>query len=650
MGLTDKINLKTKVSQLYGIGPGYVKKLKNLGIETVKDLLNHLPHRYEDFSNLVKIKNLPPNQNVTIQGRILQIRTTRTHKKRMFLTEALVEDETGATRAIWFNQPFLTKNLIKGTNIALAGKVNFDQNGFYFSNPVYEITRGDFVHTRRLVPVYPETKGISSRWLRYQIKKLIQNLDLPWTLKQVHFPDSLASAQKARRKLAFEELLLLQLFILKQKEKTKKTKAPIIKFNQTLIKSFVNSLPFKLTNAQRKASWEILQDLEKPYPMNRLLEGDVGSGKTVVAAMAALEVASAHLGTVSTQPLQVAFMAPTEILAEQHYQEIAKLLKKFNLKIGLVTKSVKNLTPNIIVGTHALLNQKFNNLGLAIIDEQHRFGVRQRARLANAHLLTMTATPIPRTLALTLYGDLDISLLDEMPHGRQKIITKIVAPANRAKAYDFIRQQIKQKHQVFVICPLIEESEKLQTKAVKLEFENLKKVFPEFKIGLLHGQLKNKQEVMSDFIQNKINILVATSVIEVGIDVPNATIMLIEGAERFGLAQLHQLRGRVGRSKYQSYCFLFTESSAKKTAQRLKALLECESGFELAEKDLAIRGPGQFLGTRQSGLPDLTMASLKDLKLIKQAREKARKIFPELNQYKDLQKKLKEFKLKVHLE
>jgi len=637
-----QITLQTPVAKLYGIGPSYVKKLKKLGIETVKNLLYHLPHRYEDFSNLSKIKNLKPGQTATICGRILQIRTSKTYKKRMFLTEALVEDQTSAIRTIWFNQPFLTKNLQKGTNIALAGKINFDQNGLYFSNPVYEIAREDFIHTARLVPVYPETKGITSRWLRYQIKKLIQSLNLPWTLKQVHFPDSLKSALKAKRQLVFGELLLLQLYMLQQREKSKKPKAPIIEFNQKLIKSFVNSLPFKLTNAQRQASWEILQDIEKPYPMNRLLEGDVGSGKTVVSTIAAL--AAAHAG------YQVVFMAPTEILAEQHYQAISKLLKKNNLKIGLITKSVKKFTQNIIIGTHALLNQQFNNLGLAIIDEQHRFGVRQRAALSNAHLLTMSATPIPRTLALTLYGDLNISLLDEMPKGRQKIITKIIAPANRGKAYDFIRDQIKQKHQVFIICPLIEESAILQTKAVKLEFENLKKVFPELKIGLLHGKLKNKQEVMLDFIQNKINILVSTSVIEVGIDIPNATVMMIEGSERFGLAQLHQLRGRVGRGKHQSYCFLFTESGSKRTGQRLKALLECSNGFELAEKDLQIRGPGQFLGTRQSGLPDFAMASLADLKLIKQARQKAATIFPELGKRQDLQKKLNEFKLEVHLE
>ncbi|MFH1392503.1 MAG: ATP-dependent DNA helicase RecG, partial [bacterium] len=636
--------LKTPVSKLYGIGPSYVKKLKTLGIEKIKDLLYHLPHRYEDFSNLVKIKSLQPNQKATIQGKILQIRTTRTHRKRMFLTEALIEDETGAIRTIWFNQPFLTKSLQKGTNIALAGKVNFDQNGIYFSNPVHEIISRDktAIHTAGLVPIYPETKGITSRWLRYQIKKLIQSLSLPQALKQVHFPDSQKTADKARHKLAFEELLLLQLYILQQRAKSKKAKAPIIKFNQKLIRSFVKSLPFKLTTAQRKASWEILQDIEKPYQMNRLLEGDVGSGKTIVATIAALETAKAGY--------QAVFMAPTEILAEQHYQEINKLLKNFNLEIGLVTKSVKKLTQNIIIGTHALLNQNFDNLGLAIVDEQHRFGVRQRARLANAHLLTMTATPIPRTLALTVYGDLDISLLDEMPMGRQKIITKIVAPANRAKTYDFIRGQIKQKRQIFVICPIIEESKILQTKAVNLEFENLKKIFPEFEIALLHGKIKNKQEIMLDFVKNKINIMVATSVVEVGIDVPNATVMMIEGAERFGLAQLHQLRGRVGRGEHQSYCFLLTESSAKKTGQRLKALLECENGFELAEKDLQIRGPGQFLGIRQSGLPDFTMTSLKDLKLIKSARKKALEIFPKLNQYKDLQKKLKEFKLEVHLE
>ena len=641
------IKFKTLVSKLYGIGPSIAKKLKNLGIETVKDMLYHFPRKYEDFSNLIKIKNLKINQKASIQGKISQIRTTRTFRKRMFLTEALIEDKTGAIRIIWFNQPFLMRSIKKGTHITLAGKVNFDESGVYFSNPVYEITTKNLTHTGRLVPVYPETQGLTSRFLRYQIKNLIQNLDLPWEIKQAHFPDSQKSADKARYKIAFDELLLVQLYVLKQKQKNKKNKSPIIKFDKKLIKSFVKSLPFKLTNAQRKASFEILQDLEKPYAMNRLLEGDVGSGKTVVAIIAALQ--TAKIG------YQVVFMAPTEILAKQHYLEAKKLLKNFDLKIGLITGSCRRgvacnaPTQDILIGTHALLNQKFENLGLVIIDEQHRFGVKQRAVLANAHLLTMTATPIPRTLALTVYGDLDISLLDEMPKNRQKIITKIVAPANRNKAYDFIRKQIKQGRQIFVICPLIEESKILQTKAVKLEFENLsKKIFPEFKIDFLHGKLKEKQEIMQKFAKNKINILVSTSVIEVGIDIPNATVMMIEGSERFGLAQLHQFRGRVGRGKYQSYCFLFTESASRTTRARLKAILECDSGFELAEKDLKIRGPGQFLGIKQSGLPDLQMASLFDLKLIKKTKQEAEKIFPNLNKYKDLQKKLKTFTINLH--
>jgi len=638
-----QITLKTPVSKLYGIGPKVIARLKKLGIETVKDMLYHFPHRYEDFSNLVKIKNLQPNQTAAIKGKILQIRTTRTFKRRMALTEALIEDKSGAVRAIWFNQPFLEQSLKKGTRVALAGKISFGQNGLYFSNPVYEIGSST-IHTGRLVPIYPETKGLSSRWLRTQIKNLIKNPNIPRELKQVHFPASQEQAKKAREKIAFDQMLLIQLFVLQQKQNQKQNKARIIKFDQNLIKNFTNSLPFKLTNAQKKAAWEILQDLEKPYPMNRLLEGDVGSGKTVVAAIAALQTAKNNY--------QAVFMAPTEILAEQHYQEIKKLLaaKKYKLKIGLITGKTKKLSDNIIIGTHALLNQKFENLGLAIIDEQHRFGVRQRAKLSNAHLLTMTATPIPRTLALTVYGDLDISLLDEMPKHRKKIITKIIAPANRGQAYNFIAQQIKQGRQVFVICPLIEESDKLQTKAVLQEYENLKKIFSNFRIDYIHGKLKQKQKIMQKFAKNQIGILVSTSVVEVGIDIANASVMMIDGAERFGLAQLHQLRGRVGRGKYQSYCFLLTESSSKTTRARLKAILECDSGFKLAEQDLKIRGPGQFLGTRQSGFPDFSMKSLTNLKLIKKAREKAEKILPELDKHKDLKNQLKEFKLKVHLE
>ncbi len=629
----------------------------------------------------------------------------------MFITEAFVEDRSGAIKAVWFNQPYLANTLKEGLTVSLSGKVSFDKN-LYLSNPAYEKISppplggagGDFFlrHTGRLVPVYPETAGLTSRYLRYlislflpalaqltdwlplEVKKSQRLIDLPAALRQIHFPSSTRAAEQAKRRLAFEELFLLQTFVLTQRVKWQQKRAIKISFNERLIKDFVAKLPFKLTQAQRQAAWEILQDLAKPRPMNRLLEGDVGSGKTVVAAIAALEAARAGW--------QVALMAPTEILARQHFQTLNQLLSGHNLKVCFLSSSetkqnakeainkksllakIKSGQINIVVGTHALIQQQvsFKNLALAIVDEQHRFGVMQRAALQKnitllkdglpeqvPHLLSMTATPIPRTLALTIYGDLELSLLNEMPKGRPAIITKIVPPTKRTAAYDFIRQEIKAGRQAFVICPRIElpeENNQDEIKAVKEEYRRLsQEVFPDLKLTMLHGKLKpvEKAKVMADFSAGRTDILVSTSVVEVGIDIPNATVMMIEGAERFGLAQLHQFRGRVGRGPHQSYCLLFTDSSSQTTQSRLKALVTCRNGFELAEKDLALRGPGQFFGTSQSGLPDLPMASLIDMILIKQARTEAAKILqqdPELKKYPLLKDKLKKFQTTIHLE
>lgn len=758
--------LKTPVSKLYGIGPSYVSKLKKLGIETAKDLIFHFPHRYEDFSNIKKISDLKAGEKATIIGKILAINSIRTPRKRMFLTEAVIQDKTGAIRAIWFNQPFLSRTLKRSMPMSLSGKIGSDSDSLFLSNPVYEIVldrnaksgaptnrvptnyipaSATTTHTGRLVPIYPETQGLSSRWLRYYIKSLMYLIDkmddflpaetrrnacltnLQTALKQIHFPGSEKKAKQAKYRLAFDELFLLQFKANQEKQKWNQQKAPKIAFNQKLIKSFVKSLPFKLTNAQRKAVWQIFKDLEKTKPMNRLLEGDVGSGKTVVAAMAALSAVKKethyNASPLNNASLQIAFMTPTEILAQQHFKTFCELLGNFDINIGLLTGScfckyqkeqnkilfgqkskisepndkcqintkiqmtnikkkkinfIKNIQQgkiDILIGTHALIQEKikFKNLGLVIVDEQHRFGVKQRARLKRKitgqlphetpeivpHLLTMTATPIPRTLALTIYGDLDISVLDEMPKGRQKIITHIVAPANRRQAYEFIKGQIQSGRQAFVICPLIEESESImlsETKAVKIEYEKLNKnIFPNFKIGILHGKLKvkEKQQVMQKFKNKKLDILVATSVIEVGIDVQNATVIMIESSERFGLAQLHQFRGRVGRGKYQSYCFLFTDSGARNTSARLRALIKCENGFELAEKDLKIRGPGEFFGIRQSGLPDLCMASLTNLPLIQKTKKAVKMLLkkdPTLKKYPLLREKLKEFKQEVHFE
>jgi ATP-dependent DNA helicase RecG len=707
------MTLSTPVTELLGIGPVFQKKLKKLNIKTIRDLLYHFPHRYEDFSNIIPISQAKLNETCCVQGKILGIETSRTWKKRMFLTQAVVQDKSGTIKVVWFNQPYLTKILKKDDLVCLAGKTTLAEDGLYLSNPAYEkIGNEGFTHTGRIIPVYPETEGLSSRWLRRIIKPLLMKFSenladpLPEKVRQenqllpvqkaifeIHFPSSLALAQKAQERFAFEDLFILSLWVLRERAKLAQEKASPIPLNLQLVQNFVKSLPFKLTDAQKKVSWQILKDLEKPRPMSRLLEGDVGSGKTVVAAMAALNTVKAGW--------QVGFMAPTEILAKQHFKTVFELLKNFNINIGLLTgkqdkffsRKLKNQTIEIsrqkllektskaeidvLIGTHALIQDqvKFGKLALVVLDEQHRFGVEQRAKLTQQsniptipHLLSMTATPIPRTLALTVYGDLDLSLIDELPKGRKKIVTKIISPADRDKAYDFIRKEVKKGRQVFVICPRIEPQRSdlnnnevgpqnwAEAKAVKEEYEKLSKnIFPDLRVSMLHGKLPSteKEKVMKDFKNKKTDILVSTSVVEVGVDVPNATVMMIEGAERFGLAQLHQFRGRVGRARWQSYCFLFTDSPAKKTHQRLRALITCENGFELAEKDLNIRGPGDFSGRRQWGMPDLAMDSLKDVSLVEKTREAAKEILTgdvQLKNFPALRERMKDFQQKIHLE
>jgi len=716
---------KRPIEEVY-LAPKIQAKLKKIGIKTLKDLLFYFPYRYEDFSKLSSISQLKLNQTHSLRVKILEIKTKRTFRKKMFLTEALVNDETGTIKVIWFNQPYLTKVLKVGDFVCLAGKVFLGQGGAYLSNPVYEkITTEKLIHTNRFVPVYPETERISSRWLRSILEKLLKKIKnqikeflpleiikkyqlllLPEALQEIHFPSSLDRAEKAKFRFSFEELFLLELIVLRERLKLNQEKAPFIPLNLELIRKFVKSLPFSLTNAQKKVSWQILKDLEKPMPCSRLLQGDVGSGKTVVAIIAALNTIKAGW--------QVAFMSPTEILAKQHFKEVSNLLTPFKIRIGFLTSKEDKIISqklsfyeksgkikpevleisrskllakvrageiDILIGTHSLIQEKvkFKKLGLCIVDEQHRFGVEQRAKLCQQstisnqeptikipHLLSLTATPIPRTLALTVYGSLDLSLIDEMPKGRKKIITQIIKPQERQKTYDFIRERIKVGEQAFVICPRIEKPEDKkeenkisswsEVKAVKAEYQKLsQEIFPDLRIGMLHGKLKvkEKEKIMNDFKNKKIDILVSTSVIEVGIDIPNATIMMIEGAERFGLAQLHQFRGRVGRSDLQSFCFFFTDSSAKNVQARLKALLESHSGFQLAQKDLEIRGPGSFVGLKQWGLPDLAMEGLKDISLIEKTRNAAIQLLskdPNLNNYPDLKKRLKEFKMKIHLE
>ena len=690
------LKLDTEIIKITGVGQTVAKRLEKLELKNLEDLLYHFPFRYDDFSKKTEINNLKANTQANIVGQIELIQNKRSARKRMNITEAIISDRSGQIKVIWFNQSFITKSLKPGDNVSLAGKVELDFSGFTMKSPVYEkIILGQTMHTQGIIPNYHLTSNITQKQIRFLIAKalkqserledwlpenIIKNqklLSLSKAIEKIHFPKKQDDINKAKKRLAFNELFLIQLRSQSIKHELKSDLAVKLKFKEKEIKNFVASLPFQLTDSQKKSAWEILQDMEKDKPMARMLEGDVGSGKTIVAVMALL--------VASLNKTQSVLMVPTEILAKQHFTSIGKLLTKQNIKICLLTSSeqktnfsftqekskaknkqkifelIKNNKINIIIGTHALIQEKleFNNLALAIIDEQHRFGVEQRKILIekarinknnkfSPHLLSMTATPIPRSLALTIYGDLDISIINEMPPGRKTIITRVVSEKNREKAYEFIKNLISKKQQVFVICPLIDESDKLGVKSVKKEYEKLdKKIFPNLKIGLLHGRVKPKEKdkIMADFLANKINILVSTSVVEVGVDIPNASVMMIEGADRFGLAQLHQFRGRVGRGKHQSYCLLFTDSDSPKTMNRLNAMAKYTDGFSLAKIDLQHRGPGEVYGTAQKGFPELKVASLFDYELIKAAKQEAENLFKnsDLNKFAKLKEKINLF-------
>ncbi len=661
------MELSISINQVYMVGPIYAKRLEKLGIQTVEDLLYHFPHRYEDYSLISKIYQLQPGVTMTIRGTVTQMKNEYT-KNGKKIQKALVSDETGAMEVVWFNQPFLVRTIGVGKSYNFSGKADWFGHKIVMVGPEYEkIEKG--IHTGRLVPIYPETYGVSSKWLRSRIAPLLNQyteslieylpasilkenglMDYQRAILQMHFPDNKLQAELAKKRLAFDELFLIQLASLERKQawlkETVGHKFKISDFS-TQIQAFINGLPFTLTKAQRRAVGEILTDLGKDQPMNRLLEGDVGSGKTVVAAVA---MYVAYLNG-----FQSVLMAPTEILAFQHFNTLKTLLSPWGVKISLRTASEKDKGEfDVLVGTHALIagNLAFKRLGFVVIDEQHRFGVEQRAKLkekgSNPHLLTMTATPIPRTVALTLYGELDLSFLDEMPKGRLKIKTWLVPPVKRQGAYWWLRKHVKgTREQAFIICPLIEESETLvSVRAATKEFEHLKKnVFPDLRLGLLHGRLKSKEKeaVLEKFRKGLLDILVATPVVEVGIDVPNATIMMIEAAEHFGLAQLHQLRGRVGRSDLESYCLLFAE----KETERLRALEKMYVGADLAELDLKLRGPGEIYGTRQHGLPDLRIASLTDLDLIEKTRKTAQEVAGNLSKFPLLRERLQRFTIRT---
>jgi ATP-dependent DNA helicase RecG len=667
------MNLRAPVATAGHVYKLFARRLEKLGISTFEDFLYHIPFRYDDFSLISKINRVQPGEIVTIQGTVSSI-TNEFTKNFKRIQKAEIADNTGTIEVIWFNQPYLTKIIHAQDKIALSGKIDWSLRRLTMQSPEYEIINNSpMIHTGRLVPVYPETRGITSKWLRRQTYKLInENTDqfaeyLPEStlldhslmkfqdaISQIHFPKTPFDATRSRQRLSFDELFLLQLSAMHRKMDWNNNLISnpylVDKFTDQIGK-FLAKLPFILTGAQNRVIEEIFKDLSRTKPMNRLLEGDVGSGKTVVSAIA---MYLSHLNG-----FQSVLMAPTEILAQQHYKTISDLLTPFNIKVGLATGSEKTKIKNcdVLVGTHAVLEKgiSFDKLGLVVIDEQQRFGVEQRALIKskgkNPHLLTMTATPIPRTIALTMYGDLDLSILDEMPHGRKLIKTWLVPTEKRENAYSWIERQIEDtKSQAFIVCPFIEESETMQTvRAASKEFENLQKnVFKNLRLGLLHGKMKSKEKgtVLGKFRDGKIDILVATPVVEVGIDIPNATIMIIEASERFGLAQLHQLRGRVGRGDKQSYCLLFTESLNPQTLERLKAMEKHNVGAELAELDLRLRGPGEIYGTMQHGRKMLKIASFSDFDLIQKVKKEAEKIFPKLSNHPRLLEKIKNINLK----
>ena len=671
-------SIDSPITIVRGISSSLATKFNKLGVNTVRDLLYFFPHRHLDYSQRKTVSQLTEGDEETIVANVWQAMEIRLGGRRS--TEAIVGDETGNVRVVWFNNPYLAKTLTPNTRIVLSGRVSLFSGRHVFESPEWEpLEDKELVHTGRLVPIYPLTQGLRPRQVRKLMKGIIDQwawqvedflppevkeqcnlLELPQAISQAHYPEDESLKDRARVRLAFDELFLLQLGVLSKKRQWQEdqpgnplsTKTPVLN-------TFLKSLPFELTSAQHSVLKELLADLEKSQPMSRLLQGEVGSGKTVVATIVLL-IAAAN-------SYQGAFMAPTEILAEQHFSTICQLLSGVGhaeeqesylhsysgllshpltvaLLIGDVPQARKQELHqhildgkiDIVIGTHALIQKEveFCRLGLAVVDEQHRFGVTQRSALRqkgfNPHVLVMTATPIPRTLALTLYGDLDLSVIDELPPGRQVIKTKWLKPPQRDSAYAFLRREVATGRQAFIICPLIEESEAIQARAAMAEHEHLsQEVFPDLRLGLLHGRLSatKKDKVMRRFRSGQLDILVSTPVVEVGIDVPNATVMMVESADRFGLSQLHQFRGRVGRGQEQSYCMLLAQNPSEISRERLDIIEKIQDGFQLAEEDLRLRGPGEFFGTRQSGMPDLRMAKLSDVALLELARREAEKLF-----------------------
>jgi ATP-dependent DNA helicase RecG len=687
--------LDSPVTVLPGVNRPTEAKLARMDLRTVRDVLFHFPARYHDYSEVRPISEITVGEEQTVTGEIWSVNVTQIGRQRRG-TEAIISDGSGTMRVIWWGQTYMARRLKQGMKVALSGKVTAFRGRLQLENPEIEQLDDDSLHTRRLVPVYPSTEGLFQRPLRTLIRAAVDSFagkledalpaemrerhKLPRAsdaMRQVHAPDSLELADEGRRRFAFEELLYIEIGVVRRRQEWRQAGgAPGLKLPDAVHQGFVKSLPFQLTGAQKKATAEVLRDIALETPMSRLIEGDVGSGKTVVAAIALLAaLVSGYQG---------AIMAPTEILAEQHFRTFQRLLDpaasesdvegvwfqesgpgylalrppylEKPVRLALLKGSLKAAEKSaaqeaiaggdvdIAVGTHALVQESvaFQRLGLVVVDEQHRFGVEQRAALrqkgGTPHVLVMTATPIPRTLALTVYGDLDITVLDEMPPGRPDVKTWRVSAQQRERAFNFARDRISEGRQAYVICPLVEESEAIEAKAATQEYERLQRdVFPELRLGLLHGRMTpgEKDDTMRRFRDREIDILVSTAVVEVGIDVPNATVMLIEGADRFGLAQLHQFRGRVRRSSEQAYCFLISDNPSPEAQERLQIMETVNDGFQLAEEDLRLRGPGEYFGTRQSGMPDLRVARLTDVDLIAESREEAIRL---LEQDRELEK------------
>ncbi|MBK8986956.1 MAG: ATP-dependent DNA helicase RecG [Chloroflexi bacterium] len=661
----DPAGLAQPTTSLKGIGPKIAQSLEKLGAQTIWDLLFIFPRRYDDYTLMKPIKDLVYGEQVTVIGTVWQTSAKRIRGSQV-MVQSMISDGSGTIQVTWFNQPWLAEKLKAGMQVVISGKVDQFLGRLVFNSPEWEPLEMDPLKTRRIVPVYPLTAGLNSNRMRDIMQAAVSHwsprvpeplpadvrrrqdlYSLPQAISQTHFPESQDTLFHARRRLIFDELFLLQLGMQGFRRDWQAQPGLPLLFDLESLTPFYTSLPFALTGAQQRVIGEIAADLARSIPMNRLLQGDVGSGKTVVAAAAMLMAAKAGA--------QAALMAPTEILAEQHYQGLSKLLTPLGVNVCLLTGStpaaektriyaeLADGTIHVATGTHALIQPgvQFHTLALSVIDEQHRFGVDQRQALrdkgapngsgvASPHVLVMSATPIPRTLALSLYGDLDLSLLDEMPPGRQEIKTRWLRSSERERAYSFVRRQVKAGRQAYIIYPLVEESDKIDAKAAVAEHERLQtEVFPDLRVGLIHGRLKSdeKEAAMRAFYSGDSHILVATSVIEVGVDVPNSTVMVIEGANRFGLAQLHQFRGRVGRGEHQSYCLLIADNESAEAEERLSALEKTNDGFVLAEKDLEIRGPGEFFGRRQSGIPELRLASLLDMEMLTIARSEAELLF-----------------------